>query len=377
MPIRTLDIAAVLACIATAGCAASVPSGERVQVTAHASEASRVLEEVAELARAPFGTAVSVAVSDRAHLSTATLGTLYSGGANVDANTPFNVASVSKLITAAAVLELVKAGRIDLDASLHSYLPGVHTVDRMGLDRTSELTLRLLLSHRSGLPHQPDALDPSTFGSSWTDAALLSRLSSNWTIVLVDEPGTYHYSNIGYALLGAIVETMQRQPFGEALRPVLQRFDMPSSTFLPSELTHPGAWGRIGTNSSTTFNEPNWYASRYSAPFSGLWTTAQDLVHFGERLNAQANDTEAPLYEMARADFGEQHGIGTFRGHRRGHATLSHDGGSPGFLAVMIAIPDRDLVVTILCNANGEDPQTVERFGVLVGRSMDALLEPR
>lgn len=373
---RTLYIATALAYSVLPGCGASVSSHGIVGHITRTSEASRVLEQVAELARVPFGTAVSVAVSDRGRFSTAFTGTLYAGGPTVDANTPFNVASVSKLLTAAAILELVQAGRLDLDASLARYLPGVHVVDDAGRDRTSDITLRLLLSHRSGLPHQPNALEPSSFGSSWTDAGLLSRLTANWTVTLVGQPGVYRYSNIGYALLGAILETSASTPFAQAMQPVLQGLAMPSSAFEPTDLGYAGAWGCIGTRDSTAFNEPSWYASRYAAPFSGLWTTAQDLAHFGERLNTDASDSHGALHEMARTDVGEEQGIGTFRGHRHGLVTLSHDGGSPGFLAVMIAVPDRQLVLTILCNANGENAETVERFGVLLDRVLDALLGP-
>ncbi len=145
---RTLYVATFFACSVLEGCGAAVSSRDRIHITSPASQASRVLEDVGELARTAFGTAVSVAVSDRGRVSTAATGTLYAGGPTADTNTPFNVASVSKLLTAAAVLDLVQAGRLELDASVARYLPGVHAVDSAARDRTSEITLHGDSHHR-------------------------------------------------------------------------------------------------------------------------------------------------------------------------------------------------------------------------------------
>ncbi|HYP90954.1 MAG TPA: serine hydrolase domain-containing protein [Polyangiaceae bacterium] len=121
--------------------------------------------------------------------------------ASVDIDTQFRLGSLTKSFTAAAVLQLRDEGRIALDAPAQSYLPELKSAPDSLRDVTA-ITPRQLLTMTSGLPHD-DMWGAVTFG--YSDAQLMALLEGG--LPLGSPPGqTYAYSNLGYAILGKIVE---------------------------------------------------------------------------------------------------------------------------------------------------------------------------
>lgn len=117
----------------------------------------------------------------------------------IPADRPLAIGSVSKMITAFAVLQLVDAGRLDLDGSVQDQLPGFTLAD----DRAGAVTLRQLLSHRSGLPN-PTLVTPA---ESPTE-----RVAQLRDVRLVSEPGSrYLYSNLNYQVAARLVEVTSGQ----------------------------------------------------------------------------------------------------------------------------------------------------------------------
>jgi len=339
------------------------------------SQSAQLRDLLAELARPPFGTGAVLSISLTGSVTTVAEGVAWDGGPRVQAGTRFNVASVSKLLTAAKIVALAHDGKLSLDDSVALRLPGVVLVDADGRQRSAEVTLRQLLMHRGGLPHQPGALDPKTLGSEWTDRRLLERLTSSWSISLVRPPGDYGYSNMGYALLGAIIERTEKRSFADAMQAYLESVGMRDSSFWPVGLTD-AAHGRVEQNGAVRFNDPDWYASRYALPFTGLWATMPDMARFGQALLAAQADPAAPLHEMTVRHPSAQHGLGPIHRERFGLATLEHDGGGPGFSSWLVVLPDRGVVLAIACNGDGESRDRAARLfeitrdmlGVIIGR---------
>lgn len=331
---------------------------------------------LAELARPPFGTGAALSVSiEGQDLSIAT-GTLWSDGPRATEDARWNVASVSKLLTAAKVVDLAARGRVGLDDAVGLHLPGVRLVDGDGRDRTAEVTLRRLLMHRGGLPHQPGALEPREVGSDWSDPALLTKLTTSWTITLAGEPGAYAYSNVGYALLAAIVERVEGVTFADAMDAHLRGGGMSASTFWPETLDAlTAARGRVLVDGEVRFHEPAWYGSRYALPFSGLWTSTPDLVRFGRALNDASTDPAAPLHAMTRLDGEQGHGPGPVHRTRQGARSLEHDGSGPGFCAWLLAIPARRVVLAVACNGGDETREQGRRLGEVVEAMLAVVLE--
>ena len=131
-------------------------------------------------------------------------------GVRNDLDTRFNVASITKMLTAVAVLQLVEAGDLALDTTVHDLLPDV------AIGGAERITVEHLLTHRSGL------------GDYWTDRCRQRRSTLRTTadyLALVEdhecafEPGTATaYGNVGYVLLGGIVERGAATDYYEHLR---------------------------------------------------------------------------------------------------------------------------------------------------------------
>ncbi len=294
----------------------------------------------------------------------------HDGGPPITAATRFDVASVSKLLTAAEVVRLANQGRLGLDDPLSTHLPGV--VLLVG-DAPAPVTLRQLLVHRAGLPHQPVSLDPIALGSRWDAPDLLGVLTARWSIPLARAPGTYGYSNLGYVLLAAIVERAHGRSFAEAMSTPLVALGMPTATFWPLPLEHDVAHGRVTRDGASVFQPPAWYGSRYALPFTGLWTSTPELARFGAALIEAAHDPTAPLHAMTPLDAPAGHGLGPVHRPRRGLRSLEHDGSGPGFMAWLIAIPEHDLVVALACNGGDESRASGERFRAIADTIVDAV----
>lgn len=160
----------------------------------------------------------------------------------VDDSTIFLLASVSKTITASAMLKLHQEGYFELDDDINSYLPfEIHIPDYP--DDT--ITFRHLLTHTSSIDdhwmhmgevwgEECEALSPFLYNYLDT-AGEYYHANSHF---LSDPPGsTYHYSNIGFALLGLLVEEISETPFNEYCNTFLfDEMEMNSSGWFLSEI---------------------------------------------------------------------------------------------------------------------------------------------
>ncbi|MFL5755623.1 MAG: serine hydrolase domain-containing protein, partial [Chloroflexota bacterium] len=128
-------------------------------------------------------------------------------GRPVTVTTPFTIGSLSKSITAMAVLRLVDGGSVELDAPVVRYVPSFATLDRASSPR---ITVRQLLNQTSGIA--PNAL---TLASTPTTLdGEIGRLAS---VAPVAAPGaTFAYSNANYVVLGRVIETVTRTRSGSA-----------------------------------------------------------------------------------------------------------------------------------------------------------------
>jgi CubicO group peptidase (beta-lactamase class C family) len=132
-------------------------------------------------------------------------------GRPVTPDTQFLVASLSKSFTALAVLQLVEAGRVQLDAPVATYLPGFTVADPAGARR---ITVRMLLNQTSGMA---DTGFPAMTLPQPTTVA--DRVASLRAAKLVSEPGTaFHYFDPNYAVLARLVEVVSARPFPAYLR---------------------------------------------------------------------------------------------------------------------------------------------------------------
>jgi CubicO group peptidase (beta-lactamase class C family) len=144
----------------------------------------------------------------------------------VDADTVFRIASMTKSFTAMAIMKLRDDGRVSLDADASTYLPELRTL--VGVPHDAPVTVRMLLTHASGLPYD-DYWGGDSFGM--TDPELTRFLQAG--VRLSHAPGAvYAYSNLGYALLGRIVARVSGVSFRDYVsQNILRPLGMRSSVW--------------------------------------------------------------------------------------------------------------------------------------------------
>ncbi|MEP7345286.1 MAG: serine hydrolase [Gemmatimonadaceae bacterium] len=273
------------------------------------------------------------------------------------AQTVYRVGSVSKLFTDIAVMQLVEQGKLNLDAPIKTYLPEFTPANGFG----GEITLRELMSHRSGLVREPPV------GNYFDDTApsLASTVASLNTTSLVYAPKTHvKYSNAAIATVGYVLEKVQGEPFASYVkRAVLAPMGLRQSAFEPepslvSHLADAGMW----TYHGRTFAAPTFQLGM--APAGSMYSTMPDLAHFmsilfaggrgpgGQVLKRASLDSMwAPQFAPAGAKTG--YGIGFAVGDLDGERVVRHGGAIYGFATEIAALPGKKLGVAVSISKDG------------------------
>ncbi|MGH9381224.1 MAG: serine hydrolase [Thermoanaerobaculia bacterium] len=289
------------------------------------------------------------------------------------ADTIYRVGSVSKLFTDLAVMQLVEQGRVDLDAPVSSYLPDFAPENPYDVP----ITLRQLMSHRSGLIREPPAGHYFDVSGTSLDATVASLNGTT----LVAEPGSEtKYSNAGIAVAGAVVEKVTGLPFPEALESaVLHPIGMERSGFTPTEairrdLAHAIMW----TYDGRTFEAPHFELGM--RPAGSMYSPVVELGRFlsvlfaGGEASGGRVISEASLREMWTPQFSSEapgeaptgFGIGFGLGGLDGARWVGHGGAIYGFATQLAALPDEKLGVVVVT--------TVDIANTVTGRIADMAL---
>lgn len=273
----------------------------------------------------------------------------------VTAETPFRVASVSKLFTDIALMQRVERGRFHLDSAVSAYAPGFAPE----VAGARGPTLRELLQHRSGLVREPPVghyFDP-------TEPSLAATVASLNATALVYPPGTVtKYSNAAIALAGLLIERESGLPFAEVMRrDVLAPTGMVGASFAP-DAAHLArrARGTMWTLDGRSFAAPTFALGL--GPASELSASMIDLAQFLRLLFAGGRGPGGRVLEDAtlRAmwDTGAGAAVGLFGlgfaldsldGVRR----VGHGGWHYGFATELAALPDERLGVAVSLTLDG------------------------
>lgn len=295
--------------------------------------------------------------------------------------------SVTKLFTATAVMQLVEEGRLRLDDAVTDHLPGFATVDRSG--KPAAITVRQLLDHTSGMRNlSPFHLVGWIHGADDAPVAQSALLAGRMASYrrLSRRPGARAaYSNAGYIVLGALVESVAGQSYESFVR---ERVLAPLALNDTGFVYGPGRIARAVTGTHPLFHfftpllllvHHDWFTrwvsrtrrqrmwlvplhSDYTAP-TGLIGTARDLARFGQAFLAggelegrrilaagSVRDLLDGGYAGASGPDRERMGLGW---HWWSDAALpfkGHGGEGPGFAAQLALFPERNMVIAILAS---------------------------
>ncbi len=267
--------------------------------------------------------------------------------------TVFRVASVSKVFTATAAMQLVESGKLDLHANVNQYLTRFKVRDPY----PQPVTLAELLTHSAGL-------DASVIGIAVRRPSQIIPLGAflaQHMPSVVMPPGTiYSYSSFGIALVGYLVQKISGEPFDAYIQKnILQPIDMRDSGF---RLTP-----EMATNLATGYEyredryrpEPLDYFNY--APAAGLFSTASDMAHF---LIAQMEDgryegvrilSEATARQMHRRQFAEDPRLagrtfGFYERYVNGYRAIGHGGNIRGFASLLMLVPKQHVGFFVVFN---------------------------
>ena len=262
--------------------------------------------------------------------------------------TVYRVGSVSKLFTDVAVMQLVEDGVLDLDAPVAKYVPDFKPVYK---DGQKEITLRMLMSHRSGLIREP----PVGNYFDDTEPTLAKTVASLNGIELIYNPGERtKYSNAGIGLVGYAIEKTQKECFETYVqRRVLDRLDMEASSFLPT----PAAKKNLAKATMWTYHGREFPAPTFElgmSPAGCMYSTVEDLAKFQKclfaggrvgRLRILKPETIAEMLTPQFAAKGEKvgFGLGFALGELDGKKLVGHGGAVYGFSTQFTMLPTEKL----------------------------------
>ncbi len=278
----------------------------------------------------------------------------------IDFRTNFRLASVTKQFTAAAIMLLVRDGKLRYEDRLTDIFPDFPEYGR-------GMAIRNLLDHTSGLPDYEGlmpAYDPSVpvEDAQIQDAGvadLLKRQRAGWFV-----PGAlWHYSNTAYVLLGLIVEKASGRPFAKFLQ---------ERIFAPLNMMNTVAYVRgrnkVANRAFGYTKESGRWGLTDQSPTSatlgdgGVYSSLADLLQWDEALRRHTLLSEAemrpaltPVRVPSKGPTGPDgapadYGFGWFLNGWKGHARMWHHGETVGFRTAIQRFVDDGLTVIVLCN---------------------------
>ena len=274
----------------------------------------------------------------------------------------YSLASISKPITATALMILVERGKVDLDKPINDYLGEAKLRGRAG--DASLATVRRVANHTSGLPlHYQFFYEDEPYRAPQRDETI--RRYGN----LITPPGErYLYSNLGYGVLDHVISRVSGKAYADFVREeVLLPLGMRRSAVgLPDALKQHQAV-RYGADGLPIpfydFDHPGG---------SAVYASAHDLVRFGmfhlkNRLAGQKRILkDASIEEMqrptARVDALAEYGVGwAIDSSSPGWPQISHTGGMGGVSTYLAMLPKQNIAVAVLCNGRSSLPNEVVR----------------
>ncbi len=278
----------------------------------------------------------------------------------IDFRTGFRLASVTKQFTAAAVMLLVRDGKLRYEDRLTDLFPDFPEYGR-------EITIRNLLDHTSGLPDYEDLMPAYDRTVPVEDVQipdagvldLLKRQKAGWFV-----PGSsWRYSNSGYVLLGLIVEKASGRSFPDFLQ---ERIFKPLNMI--DTLAYVRGKNRVSNRAFGYTKEDKRWNMTDQSPTSatlgdgGIYSSLADLLQWDEALGrhsllgeAEMRPALTPVRVPSKGPTGPDgapadYGFGWFLNGWKGHPRMWHYGETVGFRTAIQRFTDDGLTVVVLCN---------------------------
>ena len=271
-------------------------------------------------------------------------------------STLFRLGSVSKPITATAILELSERGKLDLDVEVQKYCPAFPK-------KEWPITTRELLGHLGGIRHyNPDGKGDIPEDSAKHFRSMEESLEIFAQDALVAKPGTkFHYSTYGYTVLGCVLEGAGREKYVDYVKEnVFEPAGMAETqadnffTIVP----HRSRW--YHKEKSGVVENAGVLDSSYKIPGGGLISSADDMARFEIAILANKllkPATREQMWTPQKAADGSENGYALGWGHSKkfGLSLVAHSGGQQGTSTSILLVPERSAGIVVLANMDDVD----------------------
>jgi len=277
-----------------------------------------------------------------------------SSGRKVTPQTPFYIASVTKSFTALAVMQLVEAGKIDLDAPVQTYLPWFELADK---EASAKITVRNLLNQTTGITRADGEHE-------WTRQGLDEIVRGLKTVQLTQPVGTtFQYSNLNYIFAGLIVEQVSGQSYADYVTEhIFEPLDMHHSYASRAPALTDGLSEGHRYMFGFAFVERD--ESPHGVASGGLIVSVEDMSHYAiAHLNDGRYTDTSILSPQGVAELhtapilvneGEYHyAMGWDVSTLNGIPSIEHIGALGNFSSAAVLLPDKGWGVVLLANING------------------------
>jgi CubicO group peptidase (beta-lactamase class C family) len=271
-------------------------------------------------------------------------------------STLFRLGSISKPITATAILQLWERGKLDLDAPVQKYCPAFP-------QKEWPITSRELLGHLGGIRHyNPDGKGDIPDDSARHFSSMEESLQVFAADPLVAKPGTkFHYSTYGYTVLGCVLEGATSQKYVDYVRenvfkPAGMAQTQADDFF--SIIPHRTRW--YHRDKSGIVRNAGVLDSSYKIPGGGLVSSADDMARFEAAILADKllkRATRDLMWTSLKAADGKPTGYGLGWGleEKFGVHIMAHTGGQQGTSTAFAVVPERRAGVVVLANMDNVD----------------------
>lgn len=288
-------------------------------------------------------------------------------GNPITVETPFWIGSNTKSITALATMQLVEAGKIDLDAPVQRYLPDFHVADA---EASARITVRHLLNQTSGIS-KADSLKTVAAGKDQTLAEAVADMRDLELNRPVGE--SFEYANLNSVVLGLLIERVTGIPWQDYVQANI--FDPLGMTRTYTSLADAKANGLTETH-RYAFGFPFASEPKYQTallPTGYVYSTAEDMARYltmylqggildGTRVLSEAGvaqmltgATNERTFQLQSHKFTARYGAGWFVGpFGAAQDARWHQGSLPQFTAWMVILPDTQQAAIVLINAGNQ-----------------------
>jgi serine beta-lactamase-like protein LACTB, mitochondrial len=268
--------------------------------------------------------------------------------------TLFRLGSISKPITATAILQLSEHGKLDLDAEVQKYCPAFPK-------KEWPITTRELLGHLGGIRHyNPDGKGDIPDDSAKHFASMEESLQIFAGDAPVAKPGTkFHYSTYGYTILGCVLEGAASEKYVDYVRENV--FDPAGMGETRDDnffavVPHRSRW--YHKDKAGVVQNAGVLDSSYKIPGGGLISSADDMARF--EIAIMANKLLKPatrdlMWTPQKVTDGSQndYALGWGTQKKYGLALVEHTGGQQGTSTSIILVPERRAGIVVLANMDG------------------------